>query len=35
VTDRVAGTLLRLPLHPLLTEDDLDRVIEAVRAFPG
>jgi dTDP-4-amino-4,6-dideoxygalactose transaminase len=31
VTDRVAATLLRLPLHPLLTEQDTDRVIEAVR----
>jgi dTDP-4-amino-4,6-dideoxygalactose transaminase len=31
VTDRVAGTLLRLPLHPRLTQDDVERVIEAVR----
>lgn len=31
VTDRVAATLLRLPLHPLLTEADTQRVIEAVR----
>ena len=30
VTDRVAGTLLRLPLHPLLSEEDVDRVVEAV-----
>jgi len=31
VTDRVAGTLLRLPLHPRLSDTDVDRVIEAVR----
>jgi dTDP-4-amino-4,6-dideoxygalactose transaminase len=31
VTDRVAATLLRLPLHPLLEEADVDRVIAAVR----
>ncbi len=31
VTDRVAATLLRLPLHPLLTDDEIDRVIAAVR----
>jgi len=31
VTDRVAATLLRLPLHPLLTEDDVERVIAGVR----
>ena len=35
VTDRVARTLLRLPLHPLLTEEDVDRVIAAVRSFPA
>jgi len=31
VTDRVAATLLRLPLHPLLTAGEVDRVIAAVR----
>ena len=31
VTDRVASTLLRLPLHPLLTEGEVGRVIDAVR----
>lgn len=30
VTNRVARTLLRLPLHPGLTEADVDRVIAAV-----
>jgi dTDP-4-amino-4,6-dideoxygalactose transaminase len=30
VTDRVASTLLRLPLHPLLSDDDVDRVIRTV-----
>jgi dTDP-4-amino-4,6-dideoxygalactose transaminase len=34
VTDRVASTLLRLPLHPLMSEDDVGRVIEAVRGAP-
>jgi dTDP-4-amino-4,6-dideoxygalactose transaminase len=32
VTDRIASTLLRLPLHPLLTPDEIDRVVAAVRA---
>jgi dTDP-4-amino-4,6-dideoxygalactose transaminase len=31
VTDRVASGLLRLPLHPQLEPEDVDRVIEAVR----
>jgi dTDP-4-amino-4,6-dideoxygalactose transaminase len=31
VTDRVAATLLRLPLHPLLTDDEVERVLAAVR----
>jgi dTDP-4-amino-4,6-dideoxygalactose transaminase len=31
VTERVAATLLRLPLHPLLSEADVERVIDAVR----
>ncbi len=33
VTDRVARTLLRLPVHPLLTDEEVDRVLDAVRAF--
>ena len=33
VTDRVARTLVRLPLHPLLTDEEVDRVLDAVRAF--
>lgn len=32
VTDSVAGRLLRLPLHPLMTEQDIERVVAAVRA---
>lgn len=32
VTERVARTLLRLPLHPLLGEPELDRVVEAVQS---
>ena len=31
VTERVAATLLRLPLHPWLTADEIDRVVAAVR----
>ena len=31
VTERVAATLLRLPLHARLADSDVDRVIEAVR----
>jgi dTDP-4-amino-4,6-dideoxygalactose transaminase len=31
VTDRVAATLLRLPLHPGLTAAEVDRVVAAVR----
>ena len=30
-TDRTASTLLRLPIHPRLTEEDVRRVVEAVR----
>ena len=35
VTDRVASTLLRLPLHPRLGDDDVERVIAAVRRAEG
>jgi dTDP-4-amino-4,6-dideoxygalactose transaminase len=31
VTERVASTLLRLPLHPRLSESDVQRVVDAVR----
>jgi dTDP-4-amino-4,6-dideoxygalactose transaminase len=31
VTDRVSDRLLRLPLHPRLSPEDVERVIEAVR----
>jgi dTDP-4-amino-4,6-dideoxygalactose transaminase len=31
VTERVARTLLRLPLHPLLGDDEVSRVISAVK----
>lgn len=31
VTDRVASRLLRLPLHPLLSSEDVERVVAAVR----
>jgi dTDP-4-amino-4,6-dideoxygalactose transaminase len=31
VTERVAATLLRLPLHPGLTAEEVDRVVEGVR----
>ena len=32
VTERVASALVRLPLHPLLTEAEVTRVVAAVRA---
>jgi dTDP-4-amino-4,6-dideoxygalactose transaminase len=35
VTEDVSDRLLRLPFHNQLTEDDLRRVCEAVRAFHG
>jgi dTDP-4-amino-4,6-dideoxygalactose transaminase len=35
VTERVASTLLRLPLHARLEDDDVDRVIDAVRRAEG
>jgi dTDP-4-amino-4,6-dideoxygalactose transaminase len=31
VTDRVARTLVRLPLHPRLSEGDVDRVVAALK----
>jgi len=31
VTERVARTLLRLPLHPRLSEEDVDRVVGALK----
>jgi dTDP-4-amino-4,6-dideoxygalactose transaminase len=34
VTDRVAASLARLPLHPLLTAEDVDRVVDAVLEAP-
>jgi len=34
VTDRVAGALVRLPLHPRLSDEDLDRVVSAVEEAP-
>jgi dTDP-4-amino-4,6-dideoxygalactose transaminase len=35
VTDRIASTLLRLPLHPRLRDEDVERVIGAVRDTGG
>lgn len=31
VTDRLSGEVLSIPVHPRLSEDELDRIIEAVR----
>lgn len=33
VTDRVASTLLRLPIYPHLSDDDVNNVIETVNDF--
>jgi dTDP-4-amino-4,6-dideoxygalactose transaminase len=35
VSERIAARLLRLPLHPLLAEPDVERVIEAVTGSPA
>lgn len=35
VAERAAQTLVRLPLFASLSEDDIDRVLAAVTAFPG
>jgi len=35
VAERVAATLVRLPIHPLLSDEDVGRVVEAVRASLG
>ncbi len=35
VTEAKAGTVLALPMHPYLSEEDQDKVIEAVRSFNG
>jgi perosamine synthetase len=34
-TDRAAAEVLSLPVHPCLSDDDLQRVIEAVNDWPG
>lgn len=33
VTERLAGAILSLPMHPFLTERDVERVVEAVHGF--
>lgn len=35
ITERIAGRLLCLPLHPYLTDDEVARVIEGVRSLPS
>jgi dTDP-4-amino-4,6-dideoxygalactose transaminase len=35
VSERIAGRLLRLPMHPLLDEADVERIIEAVTGGPA
>jgi dTDP-4-amino-4,6-dideoxygalactose transaminase len=35
VSERVAGRLLRLPIHPLLEDAEVDRVVEAVTGRPA
>jgi dTDP-4-amino-4,6-dideoxygalactose transaminase len=33
VTERVSDQLIRLPFHNALTEDDLQKVVEAIREY--
>ena len=33
VTERIAGSILSLPMFPELTDTQVDRVAEAIRAF--
>jgi len=33
VTDRVAASVISLPVHPLLSREDLERIVEAVNAL--
>lgn len=35
VTDRVVGEVITLPLHSLMVEEDVERVIDGVRSFFG
>jgi dTDP-4-amino-4,6-dideoxygalactose transaminase len=35
VTDRIAATLLRLPLYPQLSDSQVDSIVEAVRGTPA
>jgi dTDP-4-amino-4,6-dideoxygalactose transaminase len=34
-TERAAREVLSLPVHPSLTQEDLDRIVEAVNALAG
>jgi dTDP-4-amino-4,6-dideoxygalactose transaminase len=33
VTDRVAASVLSLPVHPLLDQSDLERIVAAVNSL--
>lgn len=35
VTEDLMRCALNLPLHPLLSDNDLERILEAIRSFPG
>lgn len=35
VSEARSGTVLALPIHPYLDEDQQDQIVEAIRAFPG
>ncbi|MCP4246572.1 MAG: DegT/DnrJ/EryC1/StrS family aminotransferase [bacterium] len=35
ISERTADRILSLPIHPMLSENDVDRVIDAVEAFAG
>ena len=35
VTEKLCGTVLSLPLHPYITEEDIDMVCKAIKSFVG
>ena len=35
VTEEASRYVIALPMHPYLSEEDQDRIIDAIRAFNG